>query len=238
MARLGTDPRTAMTTADWLTVSQQALLEVTTGRVHADHDGELARVRALLAHFPPQVRLWLLACQLTRVGQEEAFVGRTAQVGDELGARLLAGRLGRELMRLAFLLAGEYWPYPKWFGTAFARLPVAAALAPALGRAVAATSAVDREDALVMAYETVARAHNGSGLTEPVDPRTRPYFDRPFRVLGAGRFAEACRARVTDTWLRGLPPIGSADQFADSTDGLSAVGVSRRLRAQYADQPA
>jgi hypothetical protein len=230
---LGTDPRAAMTAVDWLTIPQQALLEVTRGRIYADHDGELGRVRALLARFPPQVRRWLLACQWTRVAQEEAFVGRTAQVGDELGSRLLAGRLVRELMRLAFLLADEYWPYPKWFGTAFARLPLAEGLAPALERAVAASTHPDREDALVAAYETVAAAHNATGLTEPVDPTVRPFHERPFRVLDAGRFADACRAAVTDPWLRGLPPIGSVDQVADSTDVLAAIGVARRLRALY-----
>jgi hypothetical protein len=234
--QLGFDPRGSMTTADWLTVAQQALLEVTGGRVHADPDGELGRVRGRLARFPPQVRLWLLACQWTRVAQEEAFVGRSAQVGDELGSRLLAGRLARELMRLGFLLAGEYWPYPKWFGTAFARLPIATALGPALDRAVGAAYP-EREAALAAAYEVVGRAHNAGGLTEPVDPTVRPYFDRQFRVLGAGRFADACRARISDPWLRRLPPVGSADQIADSTDVLGAVGVARRLRALYADQP-
>jgi hypothetical protein len=140
-------------------------------------------------------------------------------------------------MRLGFLLAGEYWPYPKWFGTAFARLPIATELGPTLERAVAATDHPEREEALAAAYEVVGGAHNASGLTEPVDPTVRPYFDRPFRVLGAGRFAEASRARITDPWLRRLPPVGSADQIADSTDVLATVGVARRLQALYADQP-
>jgi Domain of unknown function (DUF4037) len=232
---LGLDPRDGMTTLDWLTVPQQALLEVTRGRVYADPDGELGRVRGALARFPPQVRRWLLACQWGRVAQEEAFVGRTAQVGDELGSRLLAGRLARELMRVAFLLADEYWPYPKWFGTAFARLPIAAELGPVLERAVAATGYPERESALVTAYELVARAHNSSGLTEPVEPTARRFHDRPFLVLGADRFAAAGHAGITDPWLRGLPPVGSVDQNADSTDVLAAIGVARRLRALYTD---
>ena len=92
-------PRAGMTTLDWLTIPQQVLLEVA-GPVFADPDGELRRVQGLLAAFPPQVRLWVLACQWDRVGEEEAFVGRAAQVGDELGARIVAARLVRELMRV------------------------------------------------------------------------------------------------------------------------------------------
>ena len=61
--QLGIDPRAGMATVDWLTIPQQALLEVTQGQVYADPDGELARVRGLLAGYPHDVRLWLLACQ-------------------------------------------------------------------------------------------------------------------------------------------------------------------------------
>jgi hypothetical protein len=230
---LGFDPREPMTPRDWLTIPQQALLEVTRGAVYADHDGQLARVRALLARFPPQVRRWMLACQWTRIAQEEAFVGRAAQVGDELGSRLVAARLVRELMRLAFLLARTYWPYPKWFGTAFAELPVAARLRPVLDRVVAAPDFPAREEALAEAYVIVGSVHNATGSTAAVDPSPRPFHGRGFRVLDAGRFAAACREQVTDPWLLAQPPVGSVDQFADSTDALSSAAVARRLGAIF-----
>jgi hypothetical protein len=234
LGHLGVDPRDGMTTVDWLTIPQQSLLEVTDGPVFADPDGELRRVQRLLAAFPSQVRLWLLACQWDRIGEEEAFVGRAAQAGDELGSRIATARMARELMRVGFLLAGVYWPYTKWFGTAFARLPVADAVAPLLGHAVAATDHPSREAALVGAYEAMATAHNASELTAPVDPTVRPFHERPFRVLGAGRFAAACRAAITDPTLIALPAVGSVDQVVDSTAVLSAIGRARRLRALYA----
>ena len=225
--RLLPDPPEA-TPLDWLAAPQQRLLEATAGPLLADPDGALARVRADLAWFPDQVHRYLLACAWRRIDQEEPFVGRTAQVGDELGSRVLAARLARDVMRVAFLLARRYWPYAKWFGTAFARLPIAAELGGPLARAVSATEYSEREAALVEAYGIVARAHNASGLTEPVDPAPRPYYERPFLVLGAGRFVDATVATITDPWLRGLPLIGSVDQFADSTDLL---GLD--LRAVY-----
>ena len=230
---LGVDPRTGMTPLDWLLLPQQALLEATRGQVHADPDGQLDRVRALLAWFPPQVHRWLLACQWDRIGQEEAFVGRAAQVGDDLGSRLITARLTRSLMRLAFLLSRQYWPYPKWFGTAFARLPIAAELAPPLQRALAAAQYPAREAALVDANGVLARTHNATGLTPYVDPHPRPYHDRPFLVLDAGRFTDACRRTVTDDWLSELPLLGSIDQLADSTDLLASTDLPHRLRAIY-----
>ena len=75
--------------------------------------------------------------------------------------------------------------------------------------------------------------HNESGLTQVVDPTVRNFYARPFRVLDAGRFVEACRAVITDPWLRSLPFVGTVDQFVDSTEGLSVADVPRRLRSSY-----
>ena len=231
--QLGFDPRAGMDTFDWLTVSQQQLLGVVGGAVYADPDGALAAVRESVAWYPHDVWLWLLGCQWQRVSQEEPFVGRTAEVGDEIGSRLLAGRQARELMGLAFLLARTYWPYTKWFGTAFSRLPGTDHLGSALEHAVAATTFEAREDALVEAYETVARMHNRAGITVEIDPTVRDFHGRPFRVLMSERFATACVEKISDPALRDLPLVGSVDQLADSTDVLSSPERTRYLRSFY-----
>ena len=59
------------------------------------------------------------------------------------------------------------------------------------------------------------------------------YHDRPFLVLGAGRFTDACRRSVTDGWLSELPLLGSVDQLADSTDLLASTDLPSRMRALY-----
>ena len=165
---LGLDPRPGMATRDWLTVPQQLLLGVVRGAVYADPAGELAALRSNLRWYPRDVWLWMLAAQWRRIAQEEAFVGRASEVGDELGSRLLAGRLVRELMCLVFLLCREYRPYSKWFGSAFARLPGAAALRPALERAVAAADHAAREAALTEAYEAIASPHGTTLRPSPL----------------------------------------------------------------------
>lgn len=233
IGHLGIDPRSAMSARDWLTVPQQLLLGVVRGAVYADPAGELAALRTRLGWYPSDVWRWMLAAQWQRIAQEEAFVGRASEAGDELGARLLAGRMVRELMCVVFLLRREYRPYAKWFGSAFARLPGVAALRPALERAIAATDHAAREAALVQAYEIVAEQHNAVGLTDTLDPRTRDYHGRPFRVLGADRFAAACVAAVRDPWLLRLPLVGSVDQFVDSSDVLTPADRARRLSAFY-----
>jgi hypothetical protein len=231
--RLSFDPRDGVSLAHWLATPQQILLEVTRGAVHRDDAGEVAAVREALAWYPDDVWLWLLACQWRRVDQEEPFVGRTAEVGDELGSRVLAARLVRDLVRLCFLFERRYAPYSKWLGSAFRQLDAHSKIGAALLEALAAADYPAREDALVRAVEVAAAIHNALGVTSRVDESVRLFYGRPFRVLGSGRFVDACLERVVDERLRSLPLVGAIDQLADSTDILSKPDALRAVPALY-----
>jgi hypothetical protein len=231
--RLGIDPQDGLSYRDWLALPQQLLLEVTGGRVYHDGLGTLEPLRDSLRWYPDELWLWLLAAQWRRLSQEEHFVGRTAEVGDEMGSRILAARLVRDLVRLCFLQERRYAPYSKWLGTAFRRLVASRALAAPLAAALAAQDVHAREAALVEAFEEAARRHNALAITAEVEPSVRPFHSRPFRVLDSQRFADACFERVRDPWLRSLPPIGAIDQFADSTDVLSYPARARRIALVY-----
>ncbi len=220
-ARLGTDPRDGWSDADWLATPTQRLAELTGGAVYADPLGELAAVRAVLAWYPDDVWRRVLAAQWQRVWQQEPFVGRCGEAGDELGSAVVAARLARDLMRLCLLLARRYPPYDKWLGTAFARLPGVAAIRDALTAALAATSWLAREDALCAAYELVGARSNACGLHEPQDPAVRGFFGRPYRVLGADRFVRALDA--------GDDVLGAVDQWADNTDLTVDAGRCRAV---------
>jgi len=226
-AHLGFDPREDITLADWLATPTQLLAEVTAGAVFHDGLGHLAPARADLAWYPHDLWLYLLACQWQRISQEEAFVGRCGEVGDELGSAVVASRLVRDLMRLCLLMERRYPPYSKWLGSAFARTTQAPALTPVLTAALTAPDWRTREHHLARAYEAVATAHNQLGLTDPVDPATRPYHSRPFQVLHAERFTTALTTRITDPAISSLPTIGTVDQFVDSTDVLSDPKLTR-----------
>jgi len=133
-------------------------------------------------------------------------------------------------MRLCLLMRRRYPPYSKWLGTAFARLPEAAALAPSLTAAVAATRWADRQRHLARACEAAAARHNELGLTPPLDTRTRGFYDRPYQVIDAGRFTEALWQAITGP-VRDLPVTGAVDQFIDSTDALGNAGLLRAAAA-------
>jgi hypothetical protein len=230
---LGCNPLVQMTAVDWLTTPQQRLLGLTRGAVYHDASGALTDLRTQLHHFPDALLPWLLGCQWRRLWQIEPLAGRAAEAGDDTGSRLVTARIVREIMRLHFLLAREYWPYDKWFGSAYRRLPGSDALLPHLEEALGATGFARREDALVGAYETIMRIHNATGVTEPVEPAVSRFHERPFRVPDSDRFVRACLRAVVDDEVRALPLIGSVDQVVDTTDVLEQPAIARVLRVLY-----
>ncbi|WP_432926828.1 DUF4037 domain-containing protein [Microbispora sp. CA-135349] len=226
---LGFDPAADIGLADWLATPTQTLAEITAGEVFHDGLGLLLPVRRRLAWYPGDVWRHVLACQWRRIAQEEAFVGRCGEAGDELGSAVTCARLVRDLMRLTLLMHRRYPPYGKWLGSAFATLPCGPGLGPVLAAAMSATAWRERERHLATAYEAVAALHNDLGLTPPVDPGTRPYHDRPYRVLRAERFAEALLETIADPEVRRLPLTGAVDQYVDSTDVLCDRDRVRRV---------
>jgi len=225
------EPHDALT---WLGLSEQRLLTMTAGAVFHDDDGRLTSLRERLAAFPRDVRLYKLACQWRRIAEEQAFVGRTGDLGDDLGSRVVTARLVRDAMRMAFLIEGRYTPYPKWFGAAFARMPCAPELTPLLERAVAASDWRDREAALADAYRRLAKLQLARGLPG-AEPVVGPFHDRPFLVINADVIGAAVAAEIADPALRTLPIIGSLDQVTDSTPVIEAPERARRAMVALFD---
>ena len=231
---LGCDPFAETGPAEWLTFAEHKLLGVTSGRVFHDDLGELREARRKFAYYPRDVWLCLLAAQWLKLSEEEAFVGRCGQLGDELGSAVIAARQLKNLMRLCFLVERRYAPYSKWFGTAFAQLDCAAELSPALRAALHAETWAERERHMAAAYEAVARRFNALGVAPPLAPETRSYYERPFRVLHAERFAAATLPAIADERLRDVRfGKGSINQWVDSDNRVSIVPFGRRLRALY-----
>lgn len=228
------DPFAEATIFDWLTWPQQLLLGVTAGEIYVDDQGQLAAIRRKLSYYPHDLWLYLLAAQWSRIGQEEHFVGRTGDLGDDLGSRILATRLVHDLMLLCFLLEKRYAPYPKWFGTAFARLACARELSPILGDVLRRTSWQEREYHLGLAYEFVARKQNDLKITRPLATDVRSFHGRPFKVIDADRFVKALKDEISDPAVQKITAdIGSIDQFSDNTDLRSQPRLHKKLQAVY-----
>ena len=230
--RVGTDPRDGFTVVDWLTTPTQRLLELTSGEVFADPRGDLARAREALAWYPHDVWLYAMAGHWQRIAEYEHFVGRTGSRDDDVGSRLVAASLARDMIRLGFLQVRRYAPYAKWLGSMYARLDLPER--PSLERALRVDDWHERERALVEAAELLAQRQNELGVTYRVDPTARGFWGRPFRVLFAGRFVTALRDAIADPAIAAIVhPVGAIDALSDHTAFLETPRLWGAARALY-----
>jgi hypothetical protein len=219
-SRLGVDPMADLTVADWLSLTGQAVLEVTAGEVFADVAAELDGIRRRLEWYPDDLWRHVVATDWARLGQELPFVGRTAERGDELGSRVVAARLAGIAMHLGHLLERRWPPYSKWLGTSFARLPRAGAAASPLEAALTANDWHERESGLVDALRVLSRVQADAGLPTVGDP-VEPFWDRPYRGVRAA-VVDVLASTISDPAVRSLPPgVGSAEQVSDNVDVLT-----------------
>ena len=231
---LGIDPQKELTVTDWLTVPEQLLRTVTSGKVFHDGLHELVDIRTRLEYYPHDIWLYLLSNQWRRLSQEIHFMGRCGQVGDDLGSRLIAARLVNDIMRLCFLMEKKYASYIKWFGSAFSQLSCSGELTPHFIRSLTAKDWKERQNRLVPTYEYIARMHNELGITDFIEDKVSSFHNRPFLIIQAEDFAEAIYAQIQDDEVKSLPKwLGSVDQFSDSTDVLAYPDKLRKLRVMY-----
>lgn len=225
-SRLGVDPTGGLSVDEWLSLTGQAVLEVTAGEVFADHTGELAGIRNLLEWYPDDVWRHVVATDWARLAQELPFVGRTGGRGDELGSRVVAARLAGIAMHLGHVLERRWAPYAKWLGTSFARLPRAAAASSPLEAAVAAATWPEREAGLVEALRRLGRLQSEAGLPALDDP-VEPFWDRPYQGVRDAAITVVADS-IRDRAVRSLPRgVGSAEQWSDNVDVLTRHGRRR-----------
>lgn len=214
---LGIDPGEPLSPADWLTIPNHRLCSFVAGRLFRDDLG-LQTVRDRFAWYPRDIWLYLLASCWTRIGEAETLTGRAGSVGDHLGSSIIAWRLIRDVMRLAFLMERSYPPYAKWLGSAFAQLQCAPTLLPLLERVGASADWEERDQALAHVYRELARMHNALDLTSPLSCEPKRFWERPFTIIGGDAFAGALRQEIRDPAVQAIADrwlIGNIDLFSD-----------------------
>lgn len=229
---LGTSDFDVLTPTDWLSFSEHRLLALTRAELYRD-DLNLAEQLQKISAYPEKVWLYLIASNWSLLAEEQAFVKRCADVGDEMGSILVCGRIAERLMRLCFLYCRQYAPYSKWFGTAFSRLPVDDKIKNTIRAALTAPDIITREQNLVRAQKLVADLHDSLRITEPVNAEIQSYFGRDILVIYADRIAEAVSEKLTGTELAALPLIGTLSEVANFTVLSDDPSCRLRVRKLY-----
>lgn len=231
---LGLDPTAPIKEVDWLIMPQQHLRSISSGSVFYDGLNQLEKICERLRWYPRDLWLYLMANQWRRIDQEEPFMARCGDVGDELGSRIVASRQVVEIIRLCFLIEKQYTPYFKWFGTAFTQLECAPNLTPIYYRVFNSQSWEEREHHLSKAYLILMEMHNNLGVTPAIEPKVTPFYNRPYQVPWSARFVDALHEAIQSDVVRKLPrDMGGVGQFVNSTDILSDPDQCRKFSVLY-----
>ena len=109
---------------DWLTIPEQALSEVTNGKLFYDGLGLMTSARESLAYLPEGVRLKKLAGNLLIMAQAGQYnYARCVSRGETASAQLAIFELVKSALNVIFLLNKRYIPYYKWTFRALRELP-------------------------------------------------------------------------------------------------------------------
>ncbi len=229
-ARLGFDATESPSIQDWLSVSGQAVLEMTSGAVFRDPNARLSQLRANLSWYPDDLWYYLIACDWQRLDQELALMARAGYRGDDLGSAIIAARLTDIAIHLAFLLSRKWPPYSKWRGTALAQLPIAGLVRDPLETVVRADTWRARNVGLQQALTGLAAFQHELGLPSSSRP-VLPFWDRPFLRVDPD-LGPALTAAIRDDEIRALPVgLGNIEQ---RTDNVDVLGNAHRRRLAVA----
>ena len=104
-----------LTISDWLTVSENSLLEATNGKIFFDGLGLLTEMRSKIAYLPEDIRIKKLAGNLLIMAQAGQYnYSRCLSHGETGAAQLAAFEFAKAAINVIFLLNKKYVPYYKW----------------------------------------------------------------------------------------------------------------------------
>jgi hypothetical protein len=221
--RLPTIPADEPETASWLAI--------------------LTAMRQRFAWYPVDLWRWLIASQWHLIGNVEPYLGRTLELGDRRGARLIAARLCRMIMEMAYLQERAFQPYEKWFSRGFSELDAATTLGPHLDLILESEPRSDVDGPVQSALSLLAARHNALDITAAVRPVIGDFAVgvndavRPYPVLNTSELIMATVESITDPALRDLPRVGSVDQLTHADDlMINFTGWPGSLAALYREQ--
>jgi len=178
-------------------------------------------MRQQLSYYPNSVWLCLILQQFDRINQQSAFVGRSGMVGDEIGSQIIGTEIVHDIMKLCFLYEKKYFPYSKWFGSAFAKLDCSKDISPSIKQVLQSLNWKEREQNLGSLYKVLGKTHNDvfrnfvghiDADFGPVQFHGRPFFVPNFPDEKIKELLKSTQdSEITMTFL------GSIDQVCNNT---------------------
>jgi hypothetical protein len=209
----------ALSDEQWLTISEQKLLEFTSGEVFIDSLGKITSLRKKIAYYPEHIKILNLIGEWKAIASEIAFIGRTRMLYDEVGSHLIACRLIHKMMRIVFILENKYVPYAKWLGSKFYYLQLARELLPIFQDIISSTDWEDRENKLIECYLLLAQEMKRIGLISANIVETF-YYSRPQKVINVWDIIKDLQSKLNSEFVKKYSwgSINQVIQISDTID--------------------
>ncbi len=225
---------------DWLAISEQRLLEFTSGEVFEDFNGELTELREIFTYFPENVWQYRIAYSLSDIGRDDSLISLCGQRGDTISMHLNAAQTVEKIMRLVFLLNRTYAPlYPKWLHRNFGRLPeIASDIERYLLTVLEAKEYKPKMEALKPVYEKILTFLEDHGLGN----KHSAVFQRDFSGIdydiqtSAKDVLSTIRGDLKELLLDGIS-IGAIDQWMINQDIIVSAEHMKSLLPVYKAEP-
>ncbi|UCD08223.1 MAG: DUF4037 domain-containing protein [Dehalococcoidales bacterium] len=225
---------------DWLAVSEQRLLEFTSGEVFEDFTGELTSLREQLGYFPEDVWRYRIAYSLSDIGCDDDLISLCGQRGDFISMHLNAARTVEKIMRLVFLLNRRYAPlYPKWLNRNFKKLPkIASDIEKYLLTMLEEKEYRPKMEALKQIYEKLLTFMENRNLCK----KHPAVFQRDFSGIdydiqtSAKDVLSIIRGDLKEILLGGIS-LGAVDQWMFNQDVLISAEHMKSLLSIYKAEP-
>jgi len=202
----------------WLLLSEQKLLEFTSGEIFHDTLGEITALRNQLKYYPNHIKLVHLIGEWQAIASEISFTGRTRMLYDEVGSHLIACRLINRIMRIAFILEDQYIPYAKWFGSKFYYLNLARELLPLIQDIISASSWEDREGGLLKGFLILAKEMKKKNLLD-VEIKEEYYYSRPQKIINVSDLIKDLKLKIDSILVKNYN-WGSINQIIPISDTI------------------
>lgn len=189
---------------EWLSFNDQELLELTTGEVFHDGLNKLNKIRETFSFYPDDVLKLRLASLWASIGNEEPFIGRSIDLNDFVGIKIVSTRILNSLMKIIFYLERKYIPYGKWFGILFNKTGLGAAMLGDINNLLTENEPEMIQEKLCLLYEKVISFQNQDETFPQVDNKVQYFFDRPYKVVFAERIAEELIESIKSLDTKGL----------------------------------
>lgn len=216
----------ALEISDWLSFSQQHLLQFTGGVVFANSLGSYDHAKKILAWYPDDVWRWIMAAQWYFIWGSERLIFRTTEAGDILGGQLIVGKLVRLIVEMIFIQNKAYKPYDKWLGSAFKKIDTNQRIEKAILEILSDKDTANQIKSIQKLLFNLGDRHNSLSLTEIVQPKITNYevgvnnAVRPYKIFNSSDFKDACINSIQDIALKELVYVGALDQMTNPSDAL------------------